>query len=54
MTAVQEIGLPSRVRSDKEGENVDASWYMLSHPQREPGRGSMITGLYFTVLDRIQ
>lgn len=49
--AVSEFGLPSRVRSDKGGENVDVAAFMLAHPQRGPGRGSMITGLSNTQIE---
>lgn len=42
VSAVDEFGLPSRIRIDRGGENTLVSQFMLEHPDRGPDRHSVI------------
>ena len=42
--AITQYGIPSRVRCDKGEENIQVGMFMLNHPLRGTGRGSVIVG----------
>ena len=43
-TAVHKYSFPSHIRTDKGGENSDVAMFLLMHPLRGPGRGTVIVG----------
>ena len=42
--AITIYGLPSCIRIDRGGENVDVAMYLLTHPLRGSGRSTVIVG----------
>ena len=44
LNAIQNFGIPCRIRGDQGTENIQVARYMVSHPNRGPGRGSFIAG----------